>query len=158
LEPVVEARIGLRVLRPHHRRRRARAKRHQDDVARRNLGRFRHPIRIGFVECHRDEDIDDAPGHGTWFPDSRGLRKGKGHGRLLRSFPRRRESSKENAAKKLGPRLRGDERTMAPDSTLTGVAPKVAAEIASWLRHLGDERKMSPKTVEAYRRDVVQFL
>ena len=38
------------------------------------------------------------------------------------------------------------------------VAPKVAAEIEGWLRHLGDERRMSPKTVEAYRRDVVQFL
>ena len=47
---------------------------------------------------------------------------------------------------------------MAPNSELTGVAPKVAAEIESWLRHLGDERRMSPKTVEAYRRDVVQFL
>jgi hypothetical protein len=29
------------------------------------------------------------------------------------------------------------------------VAPKVAAEIEGWLRHLGDERRMSPKTVEA---------
>ena len=38
------------------------------------------------------------------------------------------------------------------------VAPKVAAEIEGWLRHLGDERRMSPKTVEAYRRDVLQFL
>jgi integrase/recombinase XerC len=38
------------------------------------------------------------------------------------------------------------------------VAPKVAAEIEGWLRHLGDERRMSPKTVEAYRRDVRQFL
>ena len=38
------------------------------------------------------------------------------------------------------------------------IAPKVAAEIESWLRHLGDERRMSPKTVEAYRRDVHQFL
>jgi integrase/recombinase XerC len=38
------------------------------------------------------------------------------------------------------------------------VAPKVAAEIASWLAHLGAERRMSPKTVEAYRRDVLQFL
>src|SRR6202453_3491044 len=38
------------------------------------------------------------------------------------------------------------------------VAPKVAAEIESWLRHLGAERRMSPKTVEAYRRDVLQFL
>jgi len=47
---------------------------------------------------------------------------------------------------------------MAPKRELTGVAPKVAAEIGSWLRHLGDERRMSPKTVEAYRRDVLQFL
>ncbi len=38
------------------------------------------------------------------------------------------------------------------------VAPKVAAEIEGWLRHLGDERRYSPKTLEAYRRDVVQFL
>ena len=38
------------------------------------------------------------------------------------------------------------------------MAPKVAAEIASWLAHLGAERRMSPKTVEAYRRDVLQFL
>ena len=39
-----------------------------------------------------------------------------------------------------------------------GVAPKVAAEIAAWLRHLGDERRYSPKTLEAYQRDVLQFL
>jgi integrase/recombinase XerC len=38
------------------------------------------------------------------------------------------------------------------------LAPKVAAEIESWLRHLGAERRLSPKTVEAYRRDVLQFL
>jgi integrase/recombinase XerC len=38
------------------------------------------------------------------------------------------------------------------------VATKVAAEIAHWLAHLGAERRMSPKTIEAYRRDVLQFL
>ncbi len=38
------------------------------------------------------------------------------------------------------------------------VAPKVAAELESWLRQLGDERRFSPKTLEAYRRDVLQFL
>ena len=38
------------------------------------------------------------------------------------------------------------------------VAPKVAAEIESWLSYLGAERRMSGKTVEAYRRDVLQFL
>ncbi|MBN8919800.1 MAG: site-specific integrase, partial [Rhizobiales bacterium] len=30
--------------------------------------------------------------------------------------------------------------------------------VARWLAHLGSERRMSPKTVEAYRRDTMQFL
>jgi integrase/recombinase XerC len=34
----------------------------------------------------------------------------------------------------------------------------VSAERGRWLRLLADERRMSPKTVEAYRRDVMQFL
>jgi integrase/recombinase XerC len=37
-------------------------------------------------------------------------------------------------------------------------APEVTAEIARWLAHLGAERRMSAKTVEAYQRDVRQFL
>jgi integrase/recombinase XerC len=41
---------------------------------------------------------------------------------------------------------------------LSFVAPAVAAELGGWLAHLGGERNYSPKTVEAYRRDVVQFL
>ena len=47
---------------------------------------------------------------------------------------------------------------MAPTRELTSLAPKVAAEIESWLRHLGAERRMSPRTIEAYQRDVLQFL
>jgi integrase/recombinase XerC len=42
-------------------------------------------------------------------------------------------------------------------STLS-TAPDVAAEIAGWLRFLGNERRMSEKTLEAYQRDVGQFL
>jgi len=40
----------------------------------------------------------------------------------------------------------------------TLAAPDVTAEIARWLGYLGNERRMSPKTLEAYQRDVGQFL
>ena len=38
------------------------------------------------------------------------------------------------------------------------VSRQVAAEMEAWLNHLGAERNYSAKTVEAYRRDVMQFL
>src|SRR3954470_15121375 len=46
--------------------------------------------------------------------------------------------------------------TMSED--LTFASADVAAELRRWLAHLGAERRMSPKTVEAYERDVRQFL
>jgi integrase/recombinase XerC len=47
---------------------------------------------------------------------------------------------------------------MASKSDVTLIAPKAAVEVEGWLRHLGAERRMSVNTVEAYRRDVHQFL
>jgi integrase/recombinase XerC len=38
------------------------------------------------------------------------------------------------------------------------IAPDVAAEIGHWLGYLNAERRMSPKTLDAYRRDAGQFL
>jgi integrase/recombinase XerC len=38
------------------------------------------------------------------------------------------------------------------------IAPDVATEIAAWLRFLGAERRMADKTLEAYARDVGQFM
>src|SRR5262249_51857390 len=45
-----------------------------------------------------------------------------------------------------------------PSEEADGVATDVATEVARWLMHLGTERRMSPKTLEAYRRDVEQLL
>jgi len=53
----------------------------------------------------------------------------------------------------MGPRFRGDH--MSLPST---IAPDVSAEIAHWLAYLGAERRLSAKTLEAYRRDVGQLL
>ena len=39
-----------------------------------------------------------------------------------------------------------------------GISPDVSAEIGRWLAHLNAERRMSDKTLDAYRRDVRQFL
>ena len=41
---------------------------------------------------------------------------------------------------------------------LVNAAPETAGEIGHWLSHLAAERRMSPETVEAYGRDVRQFL
>ena len=49
-------------------------------------------------------------------------------------------------------------RQKAAPSEPTFAARDVAAEMARWLAHLGAERRMSAKTVEAYERDVRQFL
>ena len=45
-----------------------------------------------------------------------------------------------------------------PKPDLTFAAKDVAAEVVRWLAHLSAERRMSAKTVEAYERDVRQFL
>ena len=47
---------------------------------------------------------------------------------------------------------------MVKNTESAPIARKVAAEIEAWLRHLNAERHLSPKTTEAYRRDVEQFL
>jgi integrase/recombinase XerC len=38
------------------------------------------------------------------------------------------------------------------------IAPEMARELTRWLSYLAAERRMSPKTCEAYQRDTLQFL
>jgi len=45
-----------------------------------------------------------------------------------------------------------------PTADLAFAANDVAGELMRWLTYLGAERRMSPKTVDAYERDVRQFL
>lgn len=44
------------------------------------------------------------------------------------------------------------------DPRLSCTAPDIQAEIARWLAHLRSERRLSPKTLEAYERDLRQCL
>ena len=47
---------------------------------------------------------------------------------------------------------------MTAKTDISPVAPKIMAALESWLKELGEQRRFSAKTVEAYRRDVRQFL
>src|SRR4249919_4347790 len=47
---------------------------------------------------------------------------------------------------------------MTQEQEVQFASADVAAELRRWLAHLGAERRMSVKTVEAYERDVRQFL
>src|SRR5258707_3309906 len=54
-------------------------------------------------------------------------------------------------------KARGDAMAVTQEE-LRFASAEVAAELRRWLAHLGPERRMSPETVEAYERDVRQFL
>ena len=61
---VVEPRIGIWVVGPHHGGAFARPQRHPHDVAGAEFHRVRHAIGIGLVERDRNQHVDDALCHG----------------------------------------------------------------------------------------------
>ena len=60
LEAIVQARIGIGVVGPHHRDHLARSERHTHHIARLELHAARHPVGIGLIERDRHQHIDDA--------------------------------------------------------------------------------------------------
>jgi integrase/recombinase XerC len=44
------------------------------------------------------------------------------------------------------------------ENDLTPLAADMVGEVVRWLTHLESERVLSPKTLDAYRRDLIQFL
>src|SRR3954469_1634052 len=59
---------------------------------------------------------------------------------------------------RLGVKLRCAMASATQERDLHFASADVAAELRRWLAHLDAERRMSAKTVEAYERDVRQFL
>lgn len=55
-------------------------------------------------------------------------------------------------------RAKADSATQAADADMGMVAADLKVEIARWLAHLRSERRLSPKTLEAYERDLRQCL
>jgi integrase/recombinase XerC len=72
---------------------------------------------------------------------------------LLVSRPSRRNGDAVSTTARTSTEADGE-----PPRELLSASPDVAAQLARWLSHLGAERRMSPKTCEAYERDVRQFL
>jgi hypothetical protein len=125
----MQPRIWVEIIGPYHTHAFARPKRDRDHIARRELKTSRYAVRIGLVERHRHQNIDDSA-HSVLacLTDSGRLRKSERSSATLQNM------------------------------TDFAASSDVSAEITRWMGYLGAERRMSQKTVECYRRDVAQFL
>src|SRR5215213_9021786 len=78
--------------------------------------------------------------------------------RMAAAFVRRAPFETPCFARLLRVRRQRDMMSSDESNALHFASADLAAELRRWLSHLGAERRMSPKTVEAYERDVRQFL
>ena len=122
----------------------------RDEIAGRELHAGRHAIGIGLVERDRHQHVDDALCHGTVGRRIRGqLTEGckQGRGADYQAVPHVLSTAPMN------------EPTDNALTDLAFAAPDVRGELVALARPiLAAERRMSPKTVEAYGRDARQFL
>ena len=121
----------------------ARPERHLHDVALREGEAVRHGVAIGRVQRQRDEDIGDrGMSCGAGVSGLINLAGAKARLRLAQS-----EEHVKQRSRSIGTRSRPARR-----------ARTRAREAMQWLTALAKERRLSPKTVEAYGRDLRQFL
>src|SRR5262249_49841318 len=120
----------------------------------RRAGRHRSPRRhrLLHVPGHRDERDAHWParergGAAAALPRMTGRR---GRGRRGRGPPARAGTERSGAS--------GEKGGMTESRQIDESASDTSAEMVRWLSYLEAERRMSPKTVEAYGRDVTQFL
>ena len=94
------------------------------------------------IECDRHQHVDDALCH-ILRPIGE-LMKLERRGAITLPVSRHKDSGTQMSGRKA--------------SEVPFTAPEVVAEIGHWLAHLGAERRMSGKTLDAYDRDIRQFL
>src|SRR5690606_2635413 len=134
---------------PHTAHRPARAQRNRHDFAGRRGQPVGNAVSIGRIDGHRHEHIDGSFAHGSlgWRPESQSIVP-KGSAVILARLSREASMRDKNA----------DPFELACAAIAAVAAKDVPAAARRWLGFIAHERRLSPKTLEAYTHDVAGFL